>query len=144
MNATSDVLTLSLEPLDGDRLPVRLVFRNRGKTPVRLLNLFDEETLPAILTVDVVDPKGNPVGPMFGGGKVDPFLGGMRYIDIEAGSSWNLTVRVAALDPSVLELPEGSYAIQAVYQNVHGDACFIGTLSASTEIRLPPDAAAKR
>ena len=124
-------LALSLEPVEGELIPVQLHFQNDGAVSVRLLDLFRAETLPTIMLLDVLDDEGSPVIQGFGGGKVDPSVHTMEYVEIAPGESWSRTVHLAELLPSAIELPPGRYFLQATYLNVHGEECFTGQLTAA-------------
>lgn len=105
--------------------PVEVVFSNSNDTAIRLLDRF--EPVPVFFSFTLYRPDETPIA-LPGGGKIDFMAGSLQYLEVPPDDSLTVTLDLAPLFPSDLELPPGLYRLEAVYHNQYGDGCFRGRL----------------
>ncbi len=113
--------------------PVSVIFRNQGKDPVYLHDLFETTAGPGVpigFDMEIRDDQNRHI--LFYSTLVKIELSGPRkYIALEPGESCDVTLPL----PKIIEeyaplkkLPKGAYTMTVTYRNNLGRRCFHGTL----------------
>ena len=123
---TDSALHIGLAPVAGTTYhpgyaPFILTFHNMGQEPLRILHWF--EPLAVFFWFDLVRADGTPLL-IAGGGKTDLVVSDMRYITLEPGEHFELTVDIHPLLP--LPFEPGLYTVRVTYHNQYGENCFRG------------------
>jgi hypothetical protein len=143
MPTTNEALELSIEVAPKDlanrtNIPLKVHFKNGGKSNLRLLDLFSPEEAPLHFRVHLTRPDGKHVTQHHGGGKIDPHESAIKYIELAPGQTYDVTLNLAEIIPNLGELPAGPYHLAVSYHNQHGENCFIGKVhSPKIDITLP-------
>lgn len=138
LKADESPLTLTPHTINGRRYTVEdvlivMAFKNGSKTPVRILNAFNDRNNRSFFMIVLRDEDGTPIGP-FGGGSITLPRSSMKYVDLQENEEFTVRINVTEFLRNY-KLKPGAYEVSVTYFNQNGEDCFKGKLE-SGPIRL--------
>jgi hypothetical protein len=129
-------LSLELSKIAGARhsqasMPVKVTLENVSNEPLRVLDSFGERHAHRVffhLDIKSADGQTNMTA---GGGKIDLAPRSARYITLNRGEKYELTLDLADLVGDKVRLRSGTYTMTLTDSNQYGEACFKGSVTSN-------------
>ncbi len=129
-------LKLNLQTVTGtnyckENFPLVLSFENSSENTIRILDAFnDPKALPVFFGFEIKDSNGTPIA-LPGAGKISISKNSEKYIELEKGGKYEITINLKDIIPQTTQLKNDVYSVSVTYRNQYGDNCFKGQIKSN-------------